>query len=404
MNAIPASGAFDLDDSNHLRALRAELPAVETRAYLNTGTAGPLPRAAAAAIQAELAHELANGRCELADFDRAFAVMARLRGEFGRLLGGAATDEIALTHHTSDGINIACWGLNWQPGDELLTTTLEHEGGLVPAYAAARRFGCDIRVADLGRGDDPQAMLDAVDAALTPRTRLLVISHVTWNTGAILPLGELTALAHRRGALVLVDGAQSIGAIPVDVRALGCDFYAIPGQKWLCGPEGIGALYVRRDRLSLLRPTFASYFSLRDFESWNLDGDFYPAAGARRFEVATVFRPALPGMLASLRFLDETVGQPFAYTRIAALAAHARKRIAALPGATVLTPERHAGLVAFAVEGVEPDAAMRALATEKIIIRSVPFGDRKVLRASTGFYNTVEEIERLCEGLLRLAR
>ncbi|MCZ7571828.1 MAG: aminotransferase class V-fold PLP-dependent enzyme [Ardenticatenaceae bacterium] len=386
---------------SHLRAVRADVPATEHCAYLNTGTCGPVPRPALAALRAEAEHAFEQGRANIADYDRFKTTVAELRADFARLLGADA-DEIALTHHTTEGMNIATWGLNWQSGDEVLVTTLEHEGGLIPAYVAARRFGVDVRVADLGRGGDPGAVLAALEAGLTPRTRLLSISHVSWNSGACLPLAEIVALAHRRGVLVAVDGAQSAGAVPLDVHALGVDFYALPGQKWLCGPEGVGALYVRRDRISLLRPTFAGFSSLRDPESCSLSGDFLFADSAKRYEVGTAFRPAIDAMRASLCWLEETVGWEWAFTRVHALADEACTLLGALPGAVIYTPRAHAGLTTFTVAGLDPVAAVEALAAQGIIIRHVPFQGAHALRVSTGFYNTTGELERVRDALAAL--
>ncbi|HEX6290267.1 MAG TPA: aminotransferase class V-fold PLP-dependent enzyme [Herpetosiphonaceae bacterium] len=388
-------------NADHVRMVRAALAAVASSVYLNTGTAGPLPRAALDALITESQHDFERGRADIIAYERVLKTFEELRAAFAGLLG-AATDEIAITHHTSEGMNIGCWGLNWQPGDELLLTNLEHEGGLLPAYAAAQRFGVDVRVADLGLGDDPAAVLAALDAAITPRTRLLSISHVSWSSGACLPLSEIVALAHRRGVLVLVDGAQSVGAIPLDLHALKVDFYAIPGQKWLCGPEGVGALYVRRDRISLLRPTFVSFFSLRDSESYTLSGDALYAPGARRYEVGTIFRPGLYAMLASLRWLESSVGWHWAFERIQHLADRGRALLGALPGATILTPDSHAGLVAFTVESLDPATTAEKLRAQGIIIRTIPLSDSYVLRISTGFYNTEEELLRLRDALAAL--
>jgi L-cysteine/cystine lyase len=386
---------------SRLQGIRADLPATEAFAYLNTGTAGPLPRPSAEVLRAEVQAELEQGRIVQAGFERLMTAIEDLRAAFARLLGADA-DEIALTHHTTEGMNIATWGLNWQPGDEILVTNLEHEGALLPAYVAARRLGVDVRVADLGLGDDPEAVLAALDANLTPRTRLLSISHVSWSTGACLPLAEIVELAHRKGTLVAVDGAQSAGAIPIDVHALGVDFYAIPGQKWLCGPEGMGAFYVRRDRISLLRPTYVGFFSLRDPESWTLSGDVLFADGAKRYEIGSLFRPGLHAMLASLTWISEKAGWEWAFKRIQELAGEARELLATLPGATVYTPPTHAGLVSFTVEGLDPLATVEALSAQGIVIRAVPFRGGYALRVSTGFYNTCEELARLRDVLATL--
>ncbi len=388
-------------NDDHVKMVRAELEAVTTSVYLNTGTAGPLPRAALDALITETHHDFQRGRADIIAYERVLATFAELRAAFARLLG-VASDEIAITHHTSEGMNIGSWGLNWQRGDELLITNLEHEGGLLPAYAVGQRFGVDVRVAELGLGDDPDAVLTALDQAITPRTRLLSISHVSWSSGVCLPLAEIVALAHRRGVLVLVDGAQSAGAMPLDLHASGVDLYAVPGQKWLCGPEGIGALYVRRDRITLLRPTFVSFFSLRDPESYTLSGDFLYAEGARRYEVGTVFRPGLYAMLASLDWLEHSVGWDWAFGRIHQLAERARALLSTLPGITILTADPHAGLIAFTIAGLNPTTTAEFLRAQGIIIRTIPVPGSYVLRVSTGFYNTEDELVRLRDALATL--
>jgi L-cysteine/cystine lyase len=383
--------------SGQLAAIRRELPATERVAYLNTGSVGPLPRPVAQAIAAENERQLLEGRASYRYYMEVyFPLLERLRARFARLLGAAA-DEIALTHHTTDGLNITVWGLPWQPGDEIVTTTAEHEGGFMPVYAAARRFGLRLRVADIGPGDDNP---DQIIAALSSRTRLVVMSHVMWKTGAVLPLAEIAAAAHRVGALVAVDGAQSVGAIPVNVRDLDVDFYAVSGQKWLCGPEGTGALYVRRDRLSELAPTFTGYFTLSAYPAADSTGYFLPASGARRYEISTVNWPVLMGLEAGLRWLDETVGYDWIFEQGRAMTERGRAMLADRPGVTVHSSSYAARLTAFSVAGLEPLAASNALSEMGVIIRSLHDPER--LRVSTAFFNNEDDLARLGDGLQTL--
>jgi L-cysteine/cystine lyase len=327
---------------------------------LNTGTAGPLPRRAAAAIAAAGERQLLGGRASWRPYiEEYFPLLADLRARFARLLGATA-EEIALTHHTTEGMNIALWGLNWRAGDEIVTTTQEHPGALLPAYAVARRFGLGVRLVEVGAADDVVA---AIAAALSPRTRLVVL----------------------------------------DVRALGVDFYAVPGQKWLCGPEGVGALYVRRERLSDLAPTFMGFFSIRDEAALDLTGHFLPAAGAQRYEQdeqGTVYWPALFGMRESLRWLEEDVGWAWIYERTAAIAGRCRTLLGALPGVTLHTPASYAGLTTFSVAELEAEPAATRLADQGVIIRSIPHTNW--LRVATGFFNTEADLESLRAGLLAL--
>jgi len=296
-------------------------------------------------------------------------------------------------------MNIAVRGLNWQPGDEIVTTTLEHEGGRLPVYAVARRFGLTLRVVDLGIGDGDMA--GKIATALSPRTRLVVVSHVSWKSGAVLPLAEIAEAAHRVGALVAVDGAQSAGAFPVNVQELNVDMYSVPGQKWLCGPEGVGALYVRRERVSDLAPTFVGFFSLRDFTAMDLSGYFIPAPGARRYEVGTVYWPALFGMRESLRWLEEEAGYGWIFEQTQAITRRCREMLADLPGTMIHSPAEHAGLMAFSVAGMEAQAAVDELAEMGVVIR--PVHDPAWLRVSTGFFNNDVDLIRLRDGLTTLS-
>ena len=184
-------------------------------------------------------------------------------------------------------------------------------------------------------------------------------------SGARLPLEEIVALAHGQSALVLVDGAQSVGAIPLDMHALGVDMYTATGQKWLCGPEGVGALYIRRALHEQLQPTFAGYSSVFPDMDYDYQGNFKLAAGASRYEVGTTSRPANRAMLAGLRWLDEEVTWPWAHARIAALAEMAAEMLAALPGVTVLTPPSRAGLISFTVEGQPAEEVVARVAARR---------------------------------------
>ncbi|HUS16797.1 MAG TPA: aminotransferase class V-fold PLP-dependent enzyme [Chloroflexia bacterium] len=381
-----------------MEAIRQELPVLERMVYLNSGTAGPLPRRTVAAITAASERQLLDGRASFpVYFEEYFPLLADVRARFARLLG-ADTGEVAITHHTTEGMNIATWGLNWQPGDEIVLTTHEHEAGLLPAYAVARRFGLGVRLVDTGGA--PDTVAGAVIAALSPRTRLVILSHVTFTTGAILPVQEIAAAAHRLGALVAVDGAQSVGAIPVDVHALDVDFYAVPGQKWLCGPEGVGALYVRQACLSALAPTFIGAFGLRDFEAMDLTGHFLPAPDARRYEQSSVYWPTLYGMRESLRWMEEDLGWPWVFAQTAAITARCRALLSELPGVTLHTPMPQGPLTAFSVAGHEAQATATYLGDQGIVIRPIPHYDW--LRVATGFFTNDADLERLRDGLLTL--
>jgi L-cysteine/cystine lyase len=385
-------------EANTLARLRAELPTIHHATYLNSGTAGPMPKGALRAAQEESELETLEGRGNFATFTRHLCRLERVRALIARIIGGDDA-EIALMHHTSDAVNTVLWGLKWKPGDRVVTTTLEHDAVTVPLGVLRERFGARIEFVDIGLGEKA---VPALREALAKPARLCIISHVAYSTGARLPLAELAQMAHQQGTLLLVDGAQAAGALPVDVHASDVDFYTVSGQKWLLGPEGTGALYVRRSLWETLQPTFASYFSAKrhDFRGNNELHD-----DARRFEVAMLHRPSIAAFEASLQFVADEVGVERAFARARALANEARHRIGAQAGVWILSPAScPSHLLAFSLEGWSHDALHAAsleLARRGIVLRSIdhaPFA----LRASFGFFNDERDIDAFCGAVAEL--
>jgi L-cysteine/cystine lyase len=261
-------------------------------------------------------------------------------------------------------------------------------------------MGVDVAFVDVGTGGDDRRTLEALDAAIVPGTRLVALSHVAWGTGAVLPIAAVAELAHARGALVVVDGAQAAGAIPVDVASLGVDFYAISAQKWLLGPEAMGALAVAPGVVATARPSFAGWFS---FESVDTKGAarFWP--DARRFEGTGFHRPAVVGMARSLGWLSMYIGLDWIHERAGSLARGAARRLAAIPGVELLTPlHQMATLVSFRIAGWTADAALAELGARVFAIAR-PIADRDAIRISVGFFNTEAELERFAEAVALLA-
>jgi len=382
-------------------SVRRDLPVTSRVAYLNTGTAGPLPQPAIDAIAEGAREEAEAGRISHAGWEQLFDRLAALRGGLAALVG-ADPLEIAISHCTTDGMNIGTLGLDWKAGDRVVTTTLEHPGALLPLYVIHRRNGVEVEFADIGLGGREET-LKAMAALIRPGTRLVVLSHVTWGTGAVLPLAEIAELAHRAGALVLVDGAQSVGCVPVDMHACGADFYAFSGQKWLSGPEGTGGVYVRAESLDRFQPAFVGGFGVdheayrpNDVDAWS------PAPGAQRFEVGSVYRPGIHGLNASVEW-RRALGEA-SFAAIRDLAGYCLERVGELPGVELLTPnqEELSGLVAFRLPGLDVTQAVEHLASEGVAIRSIP--DNQAFRISCGFFNTREEVDRALSLLSGLAR
>lgn len=333
-----------------------------------------------------------------------YAEMDTTRAHLARIVG-ASSDEIALTHSTTESLNIVLWGLRWLPGDEVVTTSLEHVSALAPLALIKSRYGIVVKYVNVHYGDDydEEDLVSAVERAITPRTRLLVISHVSTSTGITFPIKRLVEICRARNVLVLVDGAQAVGAVPIDMRELGVDFYATAGRKWLLGPEGIGVLYVAKDRISQVDPTFISPASVNLRSELDcLSPYVVPAPYAARYQLATaMYMPTLLGFQKSLEYLLDDVGMDWIYARIQRLARHMRALISDIPGVEVVTPQgKEAGLIEFHVEGWNPPDLCTRLNERKFMLRPEP--EHQVpapARISTGFYNTEEELDQLADAI-----
>jgi L-cysteine/cystine lyase len=388
-----------MPDEEKLAAVREALPAVGAGIYLNTGSLGPIPAESAAAVQEYEAHDLRVGRAHPDDMEAGFERMAEARASVAAILG-ADVGSVALNHATTDGMNTATWAVDWRAGDRAVTTRHEHAGGLGPLVAIRDRFGVELSFVDIGEGADDEVTMDAFDAAIVPGTRLVSVSHVLWTTGARLPVERIARLARDRGAMVVVDGAQAVGAIPVAVESIGADFYAVPSQKWLLGPEGTGALWASDRAIESAAQSTTGWYS---FEQLQPDGSAAYHRDARRFEGSNYHKPSVVGFARSCGWLSMYVGLPWVHERGQRLARAAADRLAEIHGVEVLTPrERMATLVSFRIRGWTPAEALDELGARVFAIaRTVPQID--AIRISVGFFNTEEEIERLAGAVALLA-
>jgi L-cysteine/cystine lyase len=388
-----------MPDDAKLAAVREGLPALAAGIYLNTGSVGPLPAETARAMAAEADRELSLGRAHSADVPEALVRIDEARAGVAAVLT-ADVDSVALTHAATDGMNLAAWSIDWRAGDRVVTTGHEHAGGVGPLYVLRDRLGVEIAFADIGDGSDEDAIVDAVEREMSPATRMVALSHVTWTTGAVLPVGRIAEIAHAHDALVVVDGAQAAGAIPVDVARLGADAYSVAGQKWLLGPEGMGALYVAPAAMERVRMTVGGWHA---FERIDSAGTAVPYPDARRFQASGYHRPSVVGLGRSVGWLTMYIGLDWIHGRGTALARAAADRLAGIDRVRLLTPRnRMSTLVTFRIDGWTGDALVDELGSRTFaIVRSIP--DLDACRLSVGFFNTEDEIERVAQTVALLA-
>ena len=351
-------------------AFRDQFPVLDRLAYLNAGTDGPIPRAAIETARAELDAQGAEGRL-YAHFARRFELADQLRAGYARLLN-AAPEDVAITSGTSAGLGAVLGGLDIGPGDEIVTSDAEHPG-LIGPLLAARERGATIKAVPFAE----------LANAVTASTTLVAASHVSWITGELAP-AELAEVP----VPVILDGAQGVGAVPVDVKALGCVAYAGPGQKWLCGADGTGMLYLDPEFGERVKTIFPTYFSFED-TSLGLEGGF--KASASRFDLPLP-REAVALSAGALEVL-EAEGLDAILARAADLTDVFAAKLAEA-GYTV-APRARTTLVSFEVE--DPEAKRELLLERGVAVRNLP--GTPYLRASVGAWNDESDLDRLLAAL-----
>jgi cysteine desulfurase / selenocysteine lyase len=407
---LPRSPAASLD----VGRIRADFPVLSTLVrdghplvYLDNAATSQKPRQVIEAISRFYTGENANIHRGLHYLsERATAAYDAAREKVANFLGAAASSEIVFTRGTTEAINLVAqsWARNTlQPGDEVLVTAMEHHANLVPWQVVCEQTGARLRaVAITDRGE---LDFDSFDRLLTDRTRLFAVGHISNALGTVNPVGELAARARARGALVLVDGAQSSPHLPIDVAELGCDFFACSGHKML-GPTGIGVLYGRLDLLEGMPP-------------WQTGGDMIErvtlersswAMPPARFEAGTPPIAEVIGLAAAIDYL-ESVGLEAIGDWERELLARATELVGALPGVRLVgTAREKAAVLSFVLEGIHPHDVGTVLDDDGIAVRAghhcaqplmQRLGIPATVRASFAFYNTLDEVDALAGAVER---
>jgi len=387
--------------------MREHCPALANKTYFNYGGQGPLPDPSLEAMVASWRTIQQRGPFTTEVWPIIEQETARVRQALAALCG-VPSHRLALTENVTTGCVLPLWGLPWEPGDELLIGDCEHPGVVAACHELARRQGLSVAVLPVlelccttFQADLPAAVLAALEQRLTPRTRLLVLSHLLWNSGAIMPIAAVAQhlRAHARQPWLLVDAAQSMGAIPVEEAAPQADIYAFTGHKWCCGPEGLGGVALSERLLDHAQPTLIGWRSLRHESS--AASSFH--RDARRFEVATSCVPLASGLATSLELLAAEGTPPQRLQTIAAGSARLWQGLQSVPGArTLLREPPPAGLVSFTLEdraGTPRDttAVVDSLGRQGIWIRRLDQPD--CLRACIHITTTNAEIDQLLAAL-----
>ncbi len=381
-----------MDD--RLQAVREDFPAAARMSYLNTGTVAMMPTPVLERLVALMRwyNELGPGLPEASQRRR--DEMQGARGRMAEFLG-AGVEEVQFVTDTTAGMNAVISSLRLEEGDEVLVSDIEHPVGRVPWKYAADRSGLKIRVVP-ARGAVVE--VDDVRQAVTDRTRVISLSHVSFLTGGRQDLAAIGALAREAGIILLVDAAQSVGALDIDMGELNCDALAFPGYKWCLGPQGSGGLYVSERLWECLEPPFIAMGATQEAD---IDGNYTLSGGADLYSPSTGGLMQPLGLSYSLEYLMD-LGMDWVQERIETLTTRFIDGLMDISRASLVTPEAfsgRAGLVSFSISGFEERQAMRELTEEflsrGVYIRIVP--RPLAFRASFHIFNSDRDVDRLLE-------
>jgi len=409
-SALPGTQA-----TSYLESLRAQFPVLGERVnghplvYLDSAATTQRPRAVIDALGSFYLHDNANPGTSLHTLARrSSALYEKARGTIARFLNARGPEEIVWTRGTTEAINLVAssWGnANLRPGDEIILTVSEHSSNLVPWQTAAEHANARLRMLDVE--DDGRLRLDQLNTLLNERTKLVTFPHVSSVMGSINPAKEICDRVHRAGVVVLVDGAQAVPHFPVDVRELGCDFYAFSAHKML-GPMGSGVLWTRREILESMPPYQAGSNMAHEVDLESRLTHF--AKSAWKFEAGTPNVPGAVGLAAAIEFL-ESLGRQDLWTREQELTRHALSRFREVKGLRILgpaEPHNRVAVFSFVIEKRDALDIVKALDAMGIAVRggdlaSLPIlkrmGVTEAVRASCYAYTTAEEVDLLVAAL-----
>jgi len=359
---------------------------------MNNGTVGPMPKPVFNTLMKYFRTQVSN------PFDVYNFLPAKkeeVRTKLAQFIN-ASPDEVSLTSNTTEGLNFVINGLDLKEGDEVLVSSMEHPGSINPWRLKAKRYGVVIKEVPLGLPPkSTEEIVKAFAAAVTPRTKMISLGHTVYISGLISPIKELSKMAHDKGLLLMADSAHGLGMISLNMKELGCDFFASSPYKWLGAPTGIGLLYVRKEAQDKLWPTVVS-------SGW----DTTPSA--RKYDPQGQRADAMVYALGeAIEFINH-IGKVKVEKRIKTLAAYLKQGLGKIPGVkinTPLDPYLSAGLTAFSAEGVENSKIVDYVRDKyNLVVRTIGGKEMAAVRVSTPIYISFKEVDMLLEGVSQLVR
>jgi L-cysteine/cystine lyase len=362
---------------------------------INAGSWGPLSEAARDAInQAYLEEAASRGdnpeymKEKGSGLTRYSEVVSDAKSVLSRFLG-CASDEIALCDSTTSGMNIFLWGYEWERGDQIIAGNLENPAAKVPLMVLAQRRGVDLVYIDSLRTEEE--LMDA----LSSRTRMVLLSDVNFATGSRVDLQKISSEVHKHDALLLADGIQAVGNHHVDVKELGIDGYALARHKFLCGPDGAGALYVSKKAQELIHPTYSGVFTDQHHGS----GELQPMPSAQKYEVSTRALPVIMGGTAATKWIMNEVGLEWIVDYTSKLYNRLWDALNEMSHIELVSERNQNSLLSFRVHNYESADVVERLRENNIFTRTVGDLSPSPVRLSIGFWNRASDMDRITETL-----
>jgi len=370
--------------------IRKQFPLNDSRIYLNNGTFGPSPLAVLDALQSSFVETNTSGE---------YGHIEPEREKLAEFVG-IKTSEISLTHNTTEGINIMCWGLPLKAGDEVIITLHEHVGNALPWLNRAKLHGIVLKPFE------PKATqaenLDLIKSLVTPKTKVIAIPHITCTTGLVFPIKEISAFARSKGIFTAIDGAHGAGTFDLNLKDLGCDLYASSYHKWVLGPNGTGFLYVREEILEQVQAYQVGAYSDLGWDMYQSPPEFKGyVPTAHRFDYGSQSLPMMKGAVAAADFHGE-IGKGKIETRIRELNQYLFEGLSEMNSQLDILsssePESRISMVTFKAKNMGYQEAAGLISKEGFRIRQVPESKLEAIRISTHIYNSKTEIDSFLEA------
>lgn len=362
---------------------------IKRNLYFNTGELSIIIKELKCRIIRETKNEFYYGRSRKGSRKNFNVQLSYLREQIADLIG-AFSEEITITNNTTFGLNIVLNGMKFNSGDEIITTSMEHLASISPLTNLKNKKKVIIKEYKVTK----RFNVKKLEELITCKTKMIVISHIFWKTGEVVPIKEVIDIAHSKGIKVLVDGAQAVGSYPVNLHNINADFYCFPAHKWLYGPEGLGFLFVRKNIQKDLDITFSGISTFEHFNDYN---DYSIQDNGQRWELGTIFRPSVYGMNDVLKYLNDTIKFKNIYIKTQKLNNYMKCLVSDIANISIVTDKNYNICTLIFPENINCKALKEHLEFFSIFTKDIV--DINAIRISLSFINNEDDIQFLLKKI-----